>query len=157
MGRFETFGGVVVVEPVGQIPRAYVIRRDDHQIAILNNRATNAEVFCEYFCHSYTGLAPDREQVKRVTRIKVYGEGVIRVDPLSLHPAPPPTGVISVTADNVKHDTYIYSPLAALPTEGALWAQNCLALKGRVFDIKVQLVGVGLKIREVGFEYIVVN
>lgn len=145
------------MQAVGQPPRALVCRNDFNQLAFLNNRASDAEVSCQYKCHTFTGAAQDREQVKRITRIKVYGDGVVTVPPPTIHPAPPLVGVLTVTADNLRTDTYVYSALSPDPLTGALWAQYGLGLKGRTFDITIQLTGVGIKVREVSMEYVLIN
>lgn len=155
-----TVGSVVVVSPLGQIPRAYLVKPSDDQIALLDTR-TPTEISCRYTCHSFTGQVQDREQVKRILRVKLYGEGIVSPD----DPAVPadrvfntnPSGIMTITADNIRQDIYAYSLQASEPWNGILWFQECMALKGRVFDIDILLKGTGLRIRECSWEYILVN
>ncbi len=159
MPDLPTTGSVVVVAPVGQPARAYLVRSADKQIAILDTM-TPALVTSRYTAHSFTGLAQDREQVKRILRVKVSGRGVIAPDdppvPADRFPGTP-SGIMTITADNTRTDTYVYSALAAEPSGGFLWVQQCLPLKGRVFDIDIVLKATGLLFVELDMEYVLVN
>lgn len=154
-----TAGSVVVVTQTGQKPYAYLVKPQDNQIAVLDT-STPCEGSCRYTSHAYTGAAQDREQVKRILRVRVYGEGVISPD---LQPVPDdrtplvPSGLMTITADGVRSDTYQYSVLAADPLGEALWVQQTFPLKGRSFTVDLLLKGTGLRIREIQFEFILVN
>lgn len=154
-----TQGSVVVVTQTGQKPYAYLVKSQDNQISVLDT-STPTELSCRYTSHAYTGQAQDREQVKRILRVRVYGEGVISPD---LQAVPDdrtplvPSGLMTITADGVRQDTYQYSVMASEPWNGILWLQQTMALKGRRFDIDILLKGTGIIIREVGWEYVLVN
>lgn len=144
----ETFNGVVVAAPVGHIPYAYLVRSAQSQISVLDLR-TETHGYFEYFCHNFTGNEKDREMVKKILRIKVYGSGIVSTDAFS--------GILTVGGGEGRQDQYVYSPAASNLSDGILWEQGCLGLKSRSFSVKIQLKGFGLKLRECSMEYTLVN
>ena len=146
-----TYSCCATPTPLGVTPFMYIGRNDSNQIALLDTLTASLDDFCIYQTHPFTGDAGNliRTSRKKVHRIKVYGNGTLVT---AAYP-----GYLFVTADNVRSDTYLYSPFSADAAQGILWAQELQNLVARNIVITLLLQGTGINITEIEVQFTPVN
>jgi len=142
--NFTQFNGAMVASPIGKPSLAYLVRTDNNQISVLNNKNSAGVDWSIYRCHPFTGIEQHRGSRKKIARVIVYGDGQI--------PTSAGSAFMVVTMDQSRTDVYPYSALSPKPLEGILWSQNTHSLVGRQIDICLFLTG-PVTIREIEVSY----